>query len=62
MEASQQYVGQTIFSFAGDADEKGERTLGVLTKCDRMQVDETDALEAVRSRNLKVHAISTYPT
>jgi len=47
MEALQTTVSQKIFTFAGDVDSLGERTIGVMTKCDRVNTLETDAFEAV---------------
>lgn len=47
MDASQQYVSQKVFNFADDADPLGKRTIGVLTKCDRVPLDERDALDTV---------------
>lgn len=48
MEATQSTVGQKIFKFADDVDIEGERTLGVMTKCDLVVTSDTDAFEAVR--------------
>jgi hypothetical protein len=46
MEATQSTVGQKIFKFADDVDTTGERTIGVMTKCDLTVTSETDAFEA----------------
>lgn len=48
MEASQSTVSQKIFKFADDVDPAGERTIGVITKCDLVVTADTDAFEAVR--------------
>jgi hypothetical protein len=45
MDANQQC--QSIFHMARKVDGLGERTLGVLTKCDRVPREESDELEAV---------------
>jgi len=47
MEASQGTVGQKIFKFADDVDTDGQRTIGVLTKCDLAPTTDADAFEAV---------------
>jgi len=47
MEASQLTNNQKIFAFADDVDIEGERTLGVLTKCDIVNLEQTDDFEAV---------------
>jgi hypothetical protein len=49
MEATQGTETQKIFKFADDVDITGERTLGVLTKCDLVKTSETDAFQAVSS-------------
>jgi len=49
MEASQLTNNQKIFAFADDVDIEGARTLGVLTKCDIVNLEQTDDFEAVRS-------------
>ena len=46
MEATQSTVGQKIFKFADDVDTTGERTIGVMTKCDLAITSDTDAFEA----------------
>jgi hypothetical protein len=46
MEAAQPTVNQNIFKLAADVDINGERTIGVLTKCDMVKTSDTDALEA----------------
>jgi hypothetical protein len=38
---------QSVFHMARKVDGLGERTLGVLTKCDRISGEESDELEAV---------------
>jgi len=50
MEASQGTVGQKIFKFADDVDTDGQRTIGVLTKCDLAPMTDADAFEAVSSQ------------
>jgi hypothetical protein len=52
MEASQSTVAQNIFKFADDVDTHGERTIGVLTKCDLVVTFDTDAFEAVSNRSI----------
>ena len=47
MEAGQSTVGQNIFKFADDVDITGERTIGVMTKCDLAVTSDTDAFQAV---------------
>ena len=47
MDASQATSAQGIFGFAKDADVNGERTLGVLTKCDNVVTRDTDIFFAV---------------
>lgn len=47
MEASHYTVAQKIFNFADDVDPTGERTIGVLTKCDLVPTTDPDALEEV---------------
>ena len=54
MEASQLTNNQKIFDFADDVDTTGERTLGVLTKCDIVNLEQTDDFEAVRYCHLNV--------
>lgn len=47
MEASQSTVAQKIFKFADDVEASGDRTIAVLTKCDLVVTEDTDAFEAV---------------
>jgi hypothetical protein len=54
MEASQLTNNQKIFAFADDVDITSERTLGVLTKCDIVNLEQTDDFEAVRSCHLDI--------
>ena len=42
MEATQGTVSQGIFKFAEDVDVNGERTIGVMTKCDLVPTPEVD--------------------
>jgi hypothetical protein len=47
MEAPQQCTGPDIFQIAKRFDPFGERTLGVLTKCDCVSDGESEAFQAV---------------
>jgi len=47
MDATQGTETQKIFKFADDVDITGERTLGVLTKCDHVKTKDTDHFQAV---------------
>jgi len=42
MDATQETIHQKIFSFVDDVDPEGERTLGVMTKCDLVPTAEKD--------------------
>lgn len=49
MDATQETIHQKIFSFVDDVDPAGERTIGVMTKCDLVPTPEkdVDAYESV---------------
>jgi len=47
MDATQRTEIQKIFKLADDVDITGERTLGVLTKCDNVKTKDTDPFQAV---------------
>jgi hypothetical protein len=49
MDATQETIHQKIFSFVDDVDPDGERTLGVMTKCDLVPTadKDVDAYESV---------------
>lgn len=59
MEATQGTVSQGIFKFADDVDINGERTIGVMTKCDLVPTSDTDrdAFETVCCTSFGLNSI-----